>query len=82
MRHRQHKAIDRAILGREHPLVHIIKDYPYKFLGKRHRILFHDHETNLILGLLLGPEAFISAELHDIADRFDTKMRRRKTFKH
>ena len=84
--HREHHKLDRLAFGREFPLVHRIKDAPYRILGKRHRIVGHDHLTNLFLGLVgayktgsarEGLNWFLSGELHDLADFGSTKLKRR-----
>jgi len=77
MEHRKHRRLDKLVLGVELPEVHELKDRPYRVLGPRHRILFHDNESNLILGLLFGPKAALSGVLHDLADRGSGKWRRR-----
>jgi hypothetical protein len=67
--HKIHRLIDRLVLGKEMEIVHLIKDHPYKLWpGKKHREWLHDRRTNLLLGVILGPKAFLSAELHDWAD--------------
>jgi len=76
--HRVHRAIDRLVLGRELPHVHRFKDKPYKVLGRRHRVVFHDPDTNIILGLLFGPEAMVSGFLHDLADQAESLARKRR----
>lgn len=63
-----HRKVDRLILGEEFPEVHRIKDLPAKFLGAKHRRLFHDVDTAVLLGAIYGPKAFLSALLHDLAD--------------
>jgi len=67
--HKLHRRVDRLILKKSFPKVHIAKDWPYVVLGPRHRILFHDMTTNFLIGLLYGREAFISACLHDSMKR-------------
>lgn len=48
-RHRVHRAISRMLLGNAHNDVNKIMDAPYKMLGKKHRILFHDPLSVLAL---------------------------------
>jgi len=74
--HRVHRALDRLVLGRELPFVHRFKDKPFKVLGRRHRVVFHDPATNIILGLLFGPEAMVSGFLHDLADHAESLARK------
>ena len=68
--HKIHRLVDRLVLGEECEIVHLLKDHPYKvFPGKKHRQWYHDRRTNFIIGVILGPKAFVSAELHDWADK-------------
>jgi len=68
--HRYHRALAKLVLGDDYELVNLIKDAPYKlYPGKKHREFLHDRETNLWLGLLLGPRAFLAGELHDWLDK-------------
>jgi len=76
--HKVHRKLDEIVLGRPYDVVHKFKDAPYKVLGKRHRVLFHDPYTNFILGLLFGYKAMISGFLHDLADKAETCMKMRK----
>lgn len=67
--HKVHRAIDKLFLGKEFDMVHKLKDAPASIVGPSHRKYFHDHLTNALIGLAYGPQAFISAELHDWADK-------------
>jgi len=72
-----HKLIDRLLLGREYEYVHKFKDYPSKFLGPRHRVLFHDLLTDVAIGLLTrDPKALASAVLHDLTDIVHSRAKR------
>lgn len=65
-RHRTHRAIDKAVLGKRYSDVHRFLDRPYSVLGPRHRILRHEPFTPLAI---YGPgEKFVSAILHILAD--------------
>ena len=67
--HRVHKAINRALLGKDYEFVNLFKDAPYRLIpGKRHREYFHDDATNFLLGVLYGPDAMLAGFLHDWAD--------------
>jgi len=72
-----HEELTRRLLGRGYGEVHAIKDAPAKFLGARHRRLFHDHYTNIMLGAMYGPQAFVAGELHDLLDVVSTEAKRR-----
>jgi hypothetical protein len=67
-----HLFIDREILGREYPLVHMYKDSEWVKLGRRHRVKHHYNtwENAYISCLLYGCsiKAFLSAQLHDVFD--------------
>jgi len=73
--------IDRLFLGKEFDYVHKFKDAPARWLGPNHRKLFHDHMTNILLGIAYGPEAFIAGELHDWLDFSTTELKRKKAKK-
>jgi hypothetical protein len=76
LKHKHHMLLDKVVLGRAMPEVHRFKDGPAKYLGKHHRKLFHDHLTNILLGVVYGPEAFVSGELHDLLDRAESALKR------
>ena len=72
-----HKQLCDKILGNGYEYVHKMKDKPSKYLGKGHRVLFHDHATNVAIGIISGdPKAFLAAELHDLMDFSETKARK------
>jgi len=79
-RHKIHRLIDRLILGREHEEVHAWMDQPYKWLGRRHRILRHS-VFEVFVKYHRDPEKLTSALLHILADRAESlaKRRRRKS---
>lgn len=66
--HKSHRLIDELVLKKQFPEVHWFKDRPYLYYGPHHRKVRHDHATNLMIGALLGSDAFISAEMHDLVD--------------
>jgi len=70
---RVHKLVDRIFLGEEFDKVHRFKDRPAKKLGKSHRKVFHDPVTNLIIGLVYGRKAMLSAFLHDLTDWIEVR---------
>ncbi len=59
-----------AVLGKPHDKVHKAIDYPYKFLGPKHRILFHDPITAVIVARTASKEkgAGLAAVLHIATD--------------
>ena len=78
--HQVHKLVDKLVLGRKYPHVHKLKDKPYKVLGRYHRVIGHDPFFNLLIACIFGPDAFLSACLHDLTDRLvsGAKCRRRR----
>ncbi len=73
---RTHEQLCRALLGDEYGYVHRFKDRPARYLGKRHRILFHDNATNIALALVSrDPKVYVAGLLHDLLDRADTQLR-------
>lgn len=42
---RVHTFIDKFYLGKAYPKIHRRIDRPYKYFGRGHRILFHDHAS-------------------------------------
>ena len=74
-----HEMIDQLLFGKKFTHVHMLKDFPSKFLGARHRVLFHDNMTNLLIGMRYGSEALLSAYLHDLVDFATTEAKKKKT---
>jgi len=72
VRHRQHRLVDVFFLGREYPDVHSWMDEPYRWLGRRHRILRHD-PLSILLKYLDDPGRLASAYLHIIADKSSSR---------
>ena len=75
MRHREHVAVDRLVLGRPYRDVHRWMDEPFRWLGPRHRALRHDPLTLLLRYGLSGELA--SGLLHIVADRASSRRARR-----
>jgi len=62
--------IDKLFLRRSYPQVHKFLDLPHLWMGERHRQLFHEPCTAMMIGYLLGgPEGGISALLHVLLDK-------------
>jgi len=69
-----HKKISKILVGKDCKLTHKIIDYPVRFLGKKHRILFHDPVSALMIGLISdGYTGMISGLLHLATDRCCSK---------
>ena len=79
MRHRDHRRIDRLVLGEERPFVHRFADAPYPVLGRRHRVVGHDVATGISIVALTGdPRDFVSHLLHVAADAAESRRLMRK----
>jgi len=60
---KEHKKLTKLILGDDYEKVHKFMDFPQKFLGTKHRKLFHDTKTAFLLALL-NPNWGYAALLH------------------
>jgi hypothetical protein len=66
-----HEIVDVLLLGQKCSQVHKMIDLPSIWLGKGHRVLFHDEPTALLIGYVVGgPKGALSALLHIWLDRF------------
>jgi len=66
--HKIHRAVSRMVLGKAHDSVNKVMDWPYKILGKRHRIVFHDPLS--IVALFGNDKAKLeAAALHLLVDK-------------
>lgn len=78
-----HEAITEGVLGEKFTDIHVTKDKPSKWAGKRHRKYLHDPFSNLIIAAAKRKtpkeivKAYLAAELHDFTDREFTKFKRR-----
>jgi len=73
-----HEALDKLVLGKKYTNVHKILDLPSLWLGERHRLLFHDEVTAMLIGFLVdGNGGAMSALLHVLLDKYS----RYKSFK-
>jgi hypothetical protein len=54
-------------------------DEPYRWLGKKHRVLRHDL-ISLMIRYYDDPERLTSGLLHIIADRVESEIKRRKRY--
>jgi hypothetical protein len=65
----KHKKFSKLLIGYSCERTHKIIDYPVRFFGKKHRILFHDPASALIVGFLSdGLQGSISALTHILLD--------------
>lgn len=64
-----HKKISKIVVDDSCERIHYLIDFPYRFLGKKHRILFHDPVSAVIIGYLAeGNKGVVSALTHIVAD--------------
>jgi hypothetical protein len=65
----KHKKFSKLLIGYPCDKTHKVIDYPVKFLGKNHRMLFHDPISALAIGFLLdGQKGSLSALTHLFLD--------------
>jgi hypothetical protein len=74
MRHKEHQALDRILLGREYKHVHEWMDEPAKWLGPKHRILRHS-PIELLLHYGVSDE-LVAGLLHLEADKVSSAIKR------
>ena len=74
-----HEKISRILLGKKYSKVHKIMDYPVRYLGRKHRILFHDILSASLIGFLTyGWDGALAGILHLITDKyFNTKLKKK-----
>ncbi len=66
-----HKKFSKLLLGDDCNATHAAIDYPYRFLGRRHRVLFHDPLSAAFIGYFMdGYKGLASALLHLAADKY------------
>ncbi|MEM5835590.1 MAG: hypothetical protein QW040_01205 [Candidatus Aenigmatarchaeota archaeon] len=69
-----HKKISKTFINNSCEKTNRAIDYPVKILGKKHRILFHDPISALIVGFVCdGVEGVASALLHLATDYYCSK---------
>ena len=81
MRWREHLILDKALLGKEYTVIHILKDLPAIWLHKKHREALHyDMKSNLLIALIASQlygldfrKALLACLLHDLADKDPSK---------
>jgi hypothetical protein len=72
-----HERISKILVGSSCEHVHYLLDFPYKFLGKKHRILFHDPISAILIGYLIeGYKGVISALAHIATDYFSSEIKK------
>lgn len=66
-----HSSIDRNLLGRSYNPVHRTMDRPSQWLGKNHRVLYHDPLSVAIIATFYYPfnaKAILSGLVHLVTD--------------
>ena len=77
MKHKQHRAIDKLLLGKEFPQVHQWMDQPAYRVGPGHRRFRHDARAVVLMALRhQDPRAGVSALLHIGADLAPAEIRK------
>ena len=70
--HRVHRYVDQVFFGKQYVHLHVLLDAPYKMLGSRHRVLYHDFASAAVIGQKRypsDPNAKSSAIMHIVTDR-------------
>jgi hypothetical protein len=71
-----HNKISRMLVEDPCDRVHYVMDYPSRYLGRGHRILFHDPITAMLIGYSLkGKRGAASAIAHILTDYSVTELR-------
>jgi len=66
-----HRKISKLLLGDDCNATHAAIDYPYRFLGRKHRILLHDPLSAALVGYFMdGYKGVASALLHLAEDKY------------
>ena len=70
----KHEKFSKLLVGYSCKRTHKLLDYPVRFLGKKHRKLFHDPISALVIGFLSdGLNGSLSALSHIILDEAYSK---------
>ena len=73
-----HKIISKIITGYDCDKTHAAIDWPVKYLGRNHRILFHDPISAFIIGYFCnGPEGAASGIAHIATDYLTSKYKKK-----
>jgi hypothetical protein len=73
-----HTYVDRLLFGRSYWRIHREMDRPYKYLGKYHRILFHDPLLAYVIARKQypnDPNAIAAAQCHIVLDNMCSRNR-------
>jgi hypothetical protein len=80
--HKLHKYVDKLMFGKAYPEVHKALDKPCFWLGKKHRILFHDPLSAMILAYKASNDSYgwLSGYMHTWLDKKCSKDKMFKAF--
>lgn len=68
-----HKKISKILTGKSHGKTNEFIDYPFRILGRKHRILFHDPFSATLLGFLFeGSDGAVAGLLHVVVDYYSS----------
>jgi hypothetical protein len=76
-KHKIHRLIDKIFLGEEFPDVHVWIDKPYKYLGRKHRILRHT-PISIVAKYGFTNRKTLSGLLHILDDFGSSKVKKKK----
>jgi len=66
-----HRKLSRYLTGDDCNATHAAIDYPFRFLGRGHRVLFHDPLSAMMIGYIMDRyKGVASAVLHLAADEY------------
>jgi len=78
VRHKYHRKLTKLLLGSDYNHVHKLLDFPFLWLGKKHRKLFHDPITPVLIGFILkDKKAYDAANLHIFSDLISSELKRK-----
>lgn len=73
-----HRLISRIITGYDCDKTHAVIDLPFRYLGRGHRVLFHDPVSAALIGYLCDREqGAISGIAHIVTDYVVSKLRKK-----
>jgi len=73
-----HRLISRFLTGYDCDRTHAAIDWPYKYLGRKHRIFFHDPLSAMMIGYLRdGEKGVVSGLAHIVTDYVVSRTRKK-----
>jgi len=78
-----HKRVSRLLVNDSCDRTHKIIDYPVRYLGRKHRILFHGLFSAAFIGLLAdGYKGVVSGLSHVVVDKYTYSASSKRALKH